>query len=251
MESIRGSWRAKLLDPQLRGRPDFRQIINRALQKAKDDYKTTYLNLHKKARLGINEDEKKKELLKDPRLDQLKKLAAGISLLPHASLTELQTRLSKLTPCFTLVKDDLDASPICPHCNFRPQEETLGASGLAVLQQIDDQLDTMLENWRKTLLDNLVRPHGEEEHQPPADGPEGGRRGLPEVQEAPREDRRRSGPGDSDGLVRPDRHDRDRPPICSTPCPPAAPLARSSSFAPGSRSSCRKSPVARKRPRSV
>ena len=158
MESTRGSWRAKLLDPALRGRPDFRQIINRALQKAKDDYKTTYLNLHKKARLGINEDEKKKELLKDPRLDQLKKLAAGISLLPHASLTELQTRLSKLTPCFTLVKDDLDASPICPHCNFRPQEETLGASGLAVLQQIDGQLDTTLENWRKTLVDNLSDP---------------------------------------------------------------------------------------------
>ena len=158
MESTRGSWRAKLLDPALRGRPDFRQIINRALQKAKDDYKTTYLNLHKKARLGINEDEKKKELLKDHRLDQLKKLAAGISLLPHASLTELQTRLSKLTPCFTLVKDDMDASPICPHCNFRPQEETLGASGLAVLQQIDGLLDTTLENWRKTLVDNLSDP---------------------------------------------------------------------------------------------
>ncbi len=151
METTRGSWRAKLLDPALRGRPDFRQIINRALQKAKDEYKTTYLNLHKKARLGINEDGKKKELLKDHRLDQLKKLAAGISLLPHASLTELQTRLSKLTPCFTLVKDDLDASPICPHCNFRPQEETLGASGLAVLQQIDGQLDTMLENWRNLI----------------------------------------------------------------------------------------------------
>ena len=73
-------------------------------------------------------------------------------------MIELQTRLSKLTPCFTLVEDDLDASPICPHCNFRPQEETLGASGQAVLTQIDDQLDTMLENWRKTLLDNLADP---------------------------------------------------------------------------------------------
>ncbi len=158
MESIRASWRAMLLDPALRGRPDFRQIINRGLQKAKDEYKTTYLNLHMKARLGINEDEKKKELLKDHRLDQLKRLAAGTSLLPHASLTEIQTRLSKLTPCFTLVKDDLDASPICPHCNFRPREETLGASGLAVLQQIDDQLDTILESWRKTLVDNLSDP---------------------------------------------------------------------------------------------
>jgi energy-coupling factor transporter ATP-binding protein EcfA2 len=158
MESTRGSWRAKLLDPALRGRPDFREIINKALQNSKDDYKTAYLGLHKKARLGINEDQKKKDLLKDHRLDQLKKLVAGISLLPHASLTELQARLAKLAPCFTLVKDDLDASPICPHCNFRPQEETLGANGQAVLRQIDDQLDTTLENSRKALVDNLSDP---------------------------------------------------------------------------------------------
>ncbi|MFI5457417.1 MAG: DUF6079 family protein [Isosphaerales bacterium] len=67
METTQGSWRAKLLDPALRGRADFRQIIKRVLDKAKDDYKSTYVNLHQKARLGINEDEKKKGLLKDPR----------------------------------------------------------------------------------------------------------------------------------------------------------------------------------------
>ena len=33
---------------------------------AKDDYRTAYFNLHKKARLGVNEDGKKKELMKDP-----------------------------------------------------------------------------------------------------------------------------------------------------------------------------------------
>jgi Family of unknown function (DUF6079) len=38
------------------------------------------------------------------------------------------------------------------------KEATLGASGQAVLTQLDDQLDTMLENWRKTLLDNLADP---------------------------------------------------------------------------------------------
>jgi hypothetical protein len=31
-------------------------------------------------------------------------------------LSELQSRLAKVQTCFTLVKDDLDASPICPHC---------------------------------------------------------------------------------------------------------------------------------------
>ena len=123
----------------------------------KDDYRTAYFTLHKKARLGANEDGTKKALLKDPRLERLKKLA-GVSLLPHASLSDLQSRLAKVHTCFTLVKDDLDASPICPHCNFRPQEENLGTSGVAVLQQIDQEFDGLLENWTKTLLENLDDP---------------------------------------------------------------------------------------------
>ena len=141
METIRSEWRAKLMDPTARSTADFRQKINRALQKVKDDYRTAYFNLHKKARLGVNEDTKKKELLKDSRLACLDKLAKGVSLLPHSTLSELQTRLAKVKTCFTLVKDELDASPICPHCNFRPQEENVGASGVAVLDQIDKQLD--------------------------------------------------------------------------------------------------------------
>jgi energy-coupling factor transporter ATP-binding protein EcfA2 len=158
MDTIRSEWRAKLMDPTARSAADFRQKINRALQKAKDDYRTAYFNLHKKARLGVNEDAKKKELLKDARLACLDKLAKGVSLLPHSTLSELQTRLAKVQTCFTLVKDELEASPICPHCNFRPQEENLGASGVAVLDQIDKQLDGLLENWTKTLLDNLGDP---------------------------------------------------------------------------------------------
>jgi hypothetical protein len=67
-------------------------------------------------------------------------------------------RLSRIQPCFTLVKDDLNASPICSHCNFRPQEENIAISGPMALQQIDQQLDELLENWTKTLLDNLADP---------------------------------------------------------------------------------------------
>ena len=109
METMRSEWRAKLMDPSARSAADFRQKIIRTLQKVKEDYKSAYFNLHKKARLGVNEDGKKKELLKDARLESLKKLA-GVSLLPHSNLTELQTRLAKFQPCFTLVKDDLDSS---------------------------------------------------------------------------------------------------------------------------------------------
>lgn len=157
MDTVRTEWRAKLMDSSARSAVDFRQKINRALSKVKDDYRTAYFNLHKKARLGVNEDGKKKELLKDPRLESLKKLT-NVSLLPHSSLTELQNRLVKFQPCFTLVKDDLNSSPICPHCNFRPQEENLGASGMVVLRQIDEQLDGLLGSWCKTLLENLDDP---------------------------------------------------------------------------------------------
>lgn len=157
METTRTDWRAKLMDSAARSAVDFRQKIGHALQKVKDDYRTTYFNLHKKARLGSNEDGKKKELLKDARLDRLKKLA-GVSLLSHSTLSELQSRLANVQTCFTLVKDDLEASTICPHCNFRPQEENSGVSGVTVLNQIDQQLDVVLENWTKTLLDNLDDP---------------------------------------------------------------------------------------------
>jgi energy-coupling factor transporter ATP-binding protein EcfA2 len=157
METVRTEWRAKLTDATARNAADFPQKINRALTKAKDDYRTAYFNLHKKARLGVNEDAKKKELMKDPRLDRLNKLV-GISLLPHTSLSELQMRLSRIQPCFTLVKDDLNASPICTHCNFRPQEENVGISGTVALQQVDQQLDELLENWIKALLENLGDP---------------------------------------------------------------------------------------------
>lgn len=157
IERVRGEWRAKLMDPAARSAADFRQKIGRALQKVKDDYRVAYSDLHKKARLGVNDDNKKKELNKDTRLENLKKLT-GVSLLPHSALSELVSRLGKVQPCFTLVNSDLDASATCPHCNFRPQEEDRGASGAAILDQISDQFDGLLETWKKTLLDNLDDP---------------------------------------------------------------------------------------------
>lgn len=157
MEAMRSEWRAKLMDQNTRSSPDFRQKIGRALQQVKDEYRTNYFNLHKKARLGANEDGRKKELLRDPRLESLKKLV-GVSLLPHAALSEIQTKLTRAQTCFTLVKDDLNTSATCPHCNFRPQEESIGEIGVAVLSLIDQQIDLLLSNWTRTLLENLGDP---------------------------------------------------------------------------------------------
>ena len=50
---------------------------------------------------------------------------------------------------------------MCPHCNFRPveeQERLKGASGSAVLESLDDELDTLIGDWTRTLLENLEDP---------------------------------------------------------------------------------------------
>ena len=130
----------------------------------KKDYIVAYISLHTKARLGVNDDKRKAGLLNDQRLQTLLKLA-GIDLMPQQQITDYQNRLAGLKSCFALTEQNLDASPICPHCGFRPGGETgargegFGASNAsAVLNALDDELDRMLENWTKTLLSNLEDP---------------------------------------------------------------------------------------------
>jgi len=154
------------------------QSIGAKLQKLKKDYIIAYIGLHTKARLGVNDDKRKAGLLNDQRLQTLLKLA-GIDLMPRQQLTDYQNRLAGLKSCFALTEQNLDASPICPHCSFKPSVEAVSGSrvtglgssdsqlgtrdsGLsnaaAVLNALDDELDRMLENWTKTLISNLEDP---------------------------------------------------------------------------------------------
>lgn len=139
------------------------QSIGAKLQKLKKDYTVAYIGLHTKARLGVNDDKRKAGLLNDQRLQTLLKLA-GIDLMPRQQLTDYQNRLAGLKSCFALTEQNLDASPICPHCQFRPAAEIgVTGSGLLVsgsqqLDQMDEQLDRIIEQWTKTLLNNLDDP---------------------------------------------------------------------------------------------
>jgi len=67
--------------------------------------------------------------------------------------------LDKLKSCASLVESDLNASPVCPHCNFRPANEQgdfLPAAN--VLKHMNEELDRLLTSWEQTLLDNLDDP---------------------------------------------------------------------------------------------
>ena len=133
------------------------QSIGSKLQKLKKDYTVAYIGLHTKARLGMNDDKRKAVLLNDQRLQTLLKLA-GIDLMPRQQLTDYQNRLAGLKSCFVLTEQNLDASPICPHCGFRPSVETGVAAGLQMIDQLDAQLDAMVVAWTSAILSNLEDP---------------------------------------------------------------------------------------------
>ncbi len=133
------------------------QGIGPQLQKLKKDCIVTYIDLHTKARLGVNNDKRKVELTNDPRLQNLVNLA-GIDLMPRQQLTDFQNRLAGLKSCFALTNQDLETSPICPHCGFRPSVEDSAIAGSQMLDKMDEQLDAMITSWTSTILMNLDDP---------------------------------------------------------------------------------------------
>jgi hypothetical protein len=83
VQQRRGELLAQLSSPQKRGSPQTQRQLTQALALLKQQYVDAYLGIHAKARLGANDDSKKKKLLQDVRLARLMKLA-GIDLLqPH------------------------------------------------------------------------------------------------------------------------------------------------------------------------
>ena len=158
VKTVRGELLTKLSSPKQRSDPAFQRHLGQALAQLKTKYRDTYLALHQKVRLTANEDKKKAEIVKDSRLAQLQKLS-GIEMMPAQQLKDLQDSLFALKTCFAVTKPELDAAPICPHCNFRPVEEPAkGPRAGDVLAKVDDRLDELIKEWTQTLLSNLADP---------------------------------------------------------------------------------------------
>jgi hypothetical protein len=147
-------------DGAQRSSGEFRQETLRRLTELKKQYVETYLAMHARARLGRNEDKRKAELMRDERLEALKQLAT-IELMPRQQLADLQNRLADLKSCFELTEQDLEAWPVCPHCRFNPATESseeVSASAVLMLEELEEELDRLLDEWTRTLLDNLEDP---------------------------------------------------------------------------------------------
>ena len=123
----------------------------------KKEYIRNYIQLHQKARLGVEDDQRKAILINDRRVKTLKMLV-GIDLMPNQQLTDFQNKLAGLQSCFALTEQELQRDPNCPHCKLKPADESSQPASDIVLDSLDEGLDNILQNWTETLLDNLEDP---------------------------------------------------------------------------------------------
>ncbi|NLS44116.1 MAG: ATP-binding protein, partial [Firmicutes bacterium] len=122
-----------------------------------NSYINTYLSFHSQARLGINDDRRKSHLIQDKRLNILQRLSV-LDLMPSQQLISFQNRLGELKTCFALIKSELNASPKCPHCEYKPSIETSGASASMLLEHLENELDELMLSWTNILLANFEDP---------------------------------------------------------------------------------------------
>jgi len=139
-----GNWR----------QPTLRVSLSGALDNLRSEYIQVYLGLHRRARLNAAEDDRKKQLVGDPRHKQLTSLAA-IDFLPVAELKEWESDLVALHPCYAIGASDLREHPLCPNCGYRPVEEPAGKPAQAVLDEQEEKLDLLYTGWTNALLTNL------------------------------------------------------------------------------------------------
>ena len=157
MKMARDEILVQLGDPATRGAATFRQQTQRKLTDLKKVYVQTYLGMHTKARLGLDEDRRKTGLIDDERLKLLQRLST-IELMPRQHLTDFRIRLIALKSCFALTEQEMNASPVCPDCSYKPAAEPPAAPVGTVLDELDDELDDLVANWTQTLLTNLGDP---------------------------------------------------------------------------------------------
>jgi hypothetical protein len=123
-----------------------------AISQLKKRYIDFYYAQHAASRLGATDENKLNQLKRDGRIDTLQKLSA-IPILPAQQLQTWRTKSEALKICWQLQKSDLEHTPVCPHCRYRPKDEKYAQQ--ITVEQLENELERLLDNWTSTLLTNL------------------------------------------------------------------------------------------------
>ena len=155
IENAKASFREirdKIIDGES-GEASARKVED-ALSKIKDKYIEMYMAEHDKKRLGVKDAKRRGLLQEGAALCNLKKLRT-IDILSTAKLGEIETDLAGLKICYDLKKEDLKQHHMCK-CGFSLDDQTKNVFGQ--LDNIENRIDSTLEEWAKTLLDTISDP---------------------------------------------------------------------------------------------
>ena len=64
--------------------------------------------------------------------------------------------MANIKVCYELTPNELKKNPICPHCHFDMSSHERNVHGL--LDQIDDGIDELTQEWTKKLLETVTDP---------------------------------------------------------------------------------------------
>lgn len=127
------------------------------LERLKAEYIEHYFDLHQKNRLNAHESRKRQALLQDKRYDAIQRLATRIELFKNSHVFEQwKEKFDTLKECYQLTPEKLAHQPECTNCHFNPREESMIER--VSLEDLDEELDSILENWTETLLTNFNDP---------------------------------------------------------------------------------------------
>jgi hypothetical protein len=135
---------------------DISRRLTSRLRQIKDEYIQKYMELHKKHRLDLSGDERKKKILNGNIKQNLEKLTGIKDIIPQGKLKEQIDRLSSLKVCFALIEDNMKNTAVCPHCNFNPADVDRPVFG--ELDSIEDALDKLYEEWKNILVNFIDDP---------------------------------------------------------------------------------------------
>jgi hypothetical protein len=120
----------------------------------KSEYIKDYAAWHSAVRLNANDEKKKTKLLKDERFITLEYLTQ-INILPVRQVQEFKKTLNDFVSCTNLTIDELQNTPVCPHCNYIPQRDGITGGVSARIEEADDVLEKMVTDWTAVLVNNL------------------------------------------------------------------------------------------------
>ncbi len=152
MAQIRDKVLTSLSDVRQRNNTGFTYYTQQQLMALQKSYIQAYLKLHQQARLDVQEQQNKQQLLQDKRLINLKKLSR-IPFLASQQLQAFEKRLNQLKTCYALTEQDLIAQTICPHCGYKPIYDTQAQE--MKLAQFNQSLERLYQKWTQTLLSEL------------------------------------------------------------------------------------------------